>query len=86
MTASDALNTPKKSQAEGYVTRPTKRNGTPMQWIGKPVTRLKKEKRVSSKKEKEKNHKVILNALTMGNKNIMRETAIRNPNKTEQPK
>jgi len=50
------------------------------------VTRLKKEKKVSSKKEKKKNYKITLNALTIGNKNTMRGTAIRNLNKTEQPK
>jgi hypothetical protein len=41
-----------------------------MQWIGKLITRLKKEKRVSLRKEKERSHKVTLNALIMGNKNI----------------
>jgi hypothetical protein len=54
-----------------------------MQWTGKLITRLREKKRVSLKKEKERNYKIISNALTVGNKNIMRETAIRNPNKTE---
>jgi hypothetical protein len=80
------LNTPKRSQAEGYATRPTGRSGTPMQWTGKPVTRLREKKRVSLRKEKERNYKMTLNALTVRNKDIMRGTAIRNPNKTEQPK
>jgi hypothetical protein len=55
-----------------------------MQWIGKLVTRLKEKKKVSLKKEKGRNHKMILNALIVGNKNIIRETAIRNLNKTKQ--
>jgi hypothetical protein len=50
------------------------------------VTRLKKGKRINLKKEKKRSHKMILNALTVGNKNIMRETAIRNLNKTKQSK
>jgi hypothetical protein len=50
------------------------------------MARSKKEKKVSLKKEKERSHKVTLNALTVGNKNTIRGTAIRNPNKTEQPK
>jgi hypothetical protein len=54
-----------------------------MQWTGKPVTRLREEKGVSLRKEKERSYKEILNALTVGNKNIMRGTAIRNLNKTE---
>ena len=57
-----------------------------MQWTGKLVARLRKEKRISLRKEKKRNYKVILNALTVGNKNIMRGTAIRNLNKTKQPK
>ena len=57
-----------------------------MQWTGKPIIRLKEEKRVNLKKEKERSHKITLNTLIMGNKNIMRETVIRNLNKTEQPK
>jgi hypothetical protein len=48
------------------------------------MTRLKKKKKVNLKKEKERSYKVILNILTMGNKNIMRGIAIRNLNKTEQ--
>ena len=47
------------------------------------MARLKEEKEVSLKKEKERNYKVILNALIMRNKDIMRGTAIRNLNKTE---
>jgi hypothetical protein len=35
------------------------------------VTHLKEEKRVSLKKEKERNHKRILNALTAENKGII---------------
>ena len=54
-----------------------------MQWTGKLVARLKEEKRVSSRKEKERSYKVTLNALTIRNKNIMRGTTIRNLNKTE---
>jgi hypothetical protein len=47
------------------------------------MARLKGGKRVSLKKEKERSHKVTLNALTAGNKDIMRGTAIRSLNKTE---
>jgi hypothetical protein len=50
------------------------------------VTRLKKEKKVSLRKEKERSYKMTLNALTMGNKNITQGTAIRNLNRTERPK
>jgi hypothetical protein len=50
------------------------------------MTRLKKGKRINLKKKKERNHKIISNTLTMGNKNIMRGTVIRNPNKTKQSK
>jgi hypothetical protein len=50
------------------------------------MTRLRKEKRISSKKEKERSYKVTLNVLTVRNKNIMRGTVIRNLNKTEQLK
>jgi hypothetical protein len=35
------------------------------------VVRLKEEKRVNLKKEREKSHKIILNALTAANKDIM---------------
>jgi hypothetical protein len=34
------------------------------------VARLREEKRVNLKKEKERSHKVILNILTVENKNI----------------
>jgi hypothetical protein len=54
-----------------------------MQWTSKPVTRSKEKKRVSLKKEREKSHKVTLNALTVRNKNITQKTVTRNPNKTE---
>jgi hypothetical protein len=47
------------------------------------VTRLKEEKRDSLKKKREKNYKIILNALTAANKNITQGTAIRNLNKTK---
>jgi hypothetical protein len=47
-----------------------------MQWIGKRVTRLKKEKRINLRKERVRSHKITLNALTAGNKGIIRETAI----------
>jgi hypothetical protein len=47
------------------------------------MKRLREKKRVNLKKEKERNYKIILNALTVGNKDIMREIAIRNLNKTE---
>jgi hypothetical protein len=57
-----------------------------MQWTDKLVARLREKKRVSLKKEKERSHKVILNILTVGNKDIMRGTVIRNLNKTEQSK
>jgi hypothetical protein len=54
-----------------------------MQWTDKLMARLKEEKRVSLKKERERNYKIILNALTMGNKDITQGTTIRNLNKTE---
>ena len=57
-----------------------------MQWIGKLVARLREEKRVSLRKEKERSHKLTLNTLIVGNKDIMRGTAIRNLNRTEQLK
>jgi hypothetical protein len=47
------------------------------------VARLKKGKKVNLKKKKERSHKVTLNTLTIKNKNIIRGTAIRNPNKIE---
>ena len=47
------------------------------------MARLKEEKGVNLKKEKERNHKVTSNILTVRNKNIMRGTVIRNLNKTE---
>jgi hypothetical protein len=47
------------------------------------MARLKEEKRVSLRKKKERNYKITLNILTVGNKNIIRGTVIRNPNKTE---
>jgi hypothetical protein len=50
------------------------------------VARLKKEKRVNSKKKKKKSHKVTSNTLIIGNKNITQGTAIRNLNKTKQHK
>jgi hypothetical protein len=50
------------------------------------VARSKEKKRINLKKKKERNHKVTLNALTVGNKSITQKTIIRNPNKTEQPK
>ena len=50
------------------------------------MARLKEEKKVSLRKEKERNHKITLNALIVRNKDIMRGTAIRNLNETEQSK
>jgi len=50
------------------------------------MTRLKEERKISLKKEKEKSHKITLNVLTMGNKSITQRTVIRNLNKTEQSK
>jgi len=47
------------------------------------MTRLKEERRVNLRKERKKSHKVILNILIVGNKNITQKTAIRNLNKTE---
>ena len=47
------------------------------------MARLKKEKRINLKKEKERNYKMTLNVLIIGNKDIIRKTAIRNLNKTE---
>jgi hypothetical protein len=40
------------------------------------MTRSKEERRISLKKEKEKNYKKTLNALTAANKDIMQGTAI----------
>jgi hypothetical protein len=42
------------------------------------VTLLKKGKRISLKREKARNYKVILNVLTAVNKGITPKTAIRN--------
>jgi hypothetical protein len=42
-----------------------------MQWTGKPVARLKKEKRINLRKKRERNYKMTLNALTIVNKDIM---------------
>jgi hypothetical protein len=50
------------------------------------MARLKEGKRVNLRKEKKRSHKVILNILTVGNKDIIRGITIRNLNKTEQPK
>jgi hypothetical protein len=50
------------------------------------MARSKEERKVNLKKEREKSHKVILNALTVKNKDITQGTAIRNLNKTEQSK
>jgi hypothetical protein len=50
------------------------------------VARLKKKKKVSLRKERERNYKMTLNALTVRNKGITQGTAIRNLNKIEQPK
>jgi hypothetical protein len=45
------------------------------------VTRSKKKK-ISLGREKAKNYKMILNALTAGNKSITQKTAIRNQSRT----
>jgi len=45
--------------------------------------RLRKEERASLRKEKERSHKMTLNILIMGNKDITQRIAIRNQNKTE---
>jgi hypothetical protein len=50
------------------------------------MARLRKEKKISSKKERAGNYKVILNALTIRNKDIMPGIATRNRNKTEELK
>jgi hypothetical protein len=47
------------------------------------MARLKEEKRINLKKEREKSYKMTLNALTVRNKDITRETVIQNLNKTE---
>jgi hypothetical protein len=47
------------------------------------VTRLRKEKRASLKREKEKSHKIILNILIVVNKGIIPGIVTRNRNKTE---
>jgi hypothetical protein len=52
-----------------------------MQWTGKPVARLKEEKKNSLKKERERSHKVTLNILIIRNKDITQGIAIRNLNK-----
>jgi hypothetical protein len=50
------------------------------------VARLKKKRKINLKKEKEKSHKITLNALTVKNKDITQRTVIRNLNKTKQLK
>jgi hypothetical protein len=46
-----------------------------MRWTGKLTARLKEERRVSLKKEREKSHKMILNVLITVNKDIIQRTA-----------
>jgi hypothetical protein len=57
-----------------------------MQWTGRQIARLKKEKRASSKRKKKRSHKVTLNALIMVSKDIILEIAIRNRSKTKKLK
>jgi hypothetical protein len=47
------------------------------------MTRLRKKRKISLKREKAKNYKVTLNALTAGNKNITLKTATRNRSRIE---
>jgi hypothetical protein len=54
-----------------------------MQWTGKQVAFLKKEKKVNSKREKKRNYKVTLNILIMASRDIMPGITTRNRNKTE---
>jgi hypothetical protein len=49
------------------------------------VARLKEKKRVSLKKEKAKNYKMILNALTAENQGITQGIITRSLNKIKQP-
>jgi hypothetical protein len=54
-----------------------------MRWTGRQMTRLRKEKRTSLKREEERNYKMILNALIVVNRGIILGIATRNRNKTE---
>jgi hypothetical protein len=54
-----------------------------MQWTGKQMARLKKEKKISLKKEKERSHKVTLNISIVINRGIISGIITRNRNKTE---
>jgi hypothetical protein len=78
MITLDALNTPKRGQTKGYEILVIKKKKISIQWTDKQVTRLRKEKKASLKKKKEKSHKIILNALIMTNQNIMPGITIRN--------
>jgi hypothetical protein len=49
-----------------------------MRWTGKQMTRSKKEKKASLKKEKEKSYKVTLNTLIMASRDIMLGITTRN--------
>jgi hypothetical protein len=57
-----------------------------MQWIDKQIARLKKEKKISLRKEKVKSHKMILNALIIVNQDIMLRIITRNRNRMEKLK
>jgi hypothetical protein len=48
------------------------------------MTPLKKKKRINLRKERIRNHKITLNILIVGNKNITQKTITRNLNKMGQ--
>jgi hypothetical protein len=52
-----------------------------MQWTDKLVTRLKKERKASLKKEGEKSHKIILNASIVTSRGIILEITTQNRNR-----
>jgi hypothetical protein len=84
MTASDALNTPRKSQAKGCEILVIKKIKISIQWIGKQIARSKKEKKASLKREKARSHKVTLNALIMASRGIISEITTRNRSKIKE--
>jgi hypothetical protein len=55
-----------------------------MQWIGKQVTRLKKERKINLRKERTRNYKIILNVSIVINKDIMLGTATRNQSRIKE--
>jgi hypothetical protein len=83
MTVSDALNTLRRSQVKGYEILIIKKKKIPMRWTGKQMTRLKKERKASLKREKARSHKMTLNILIVANRGIILGITTRNRSKTE---